>query len=186
MKISALIISAIAMIMATAAVTTAKADTVYNFSGLKFDDGTTINGQFSINVYGFLDAGYSATTVTGSIGGYSYDDSINASFTPGGTSITFNRTGYDGFLVLTYDHPLTGFGADTLITGAGGPSYECDTFSCSGPSADVRYLATPASGPAPSISAAPEPAAWGLMLLGVGVAGAGLRLARRKTSLAAA
>jgi hypothetical protein len=35
-----------------------------------------------------------------------------------------------------------------------------------------------------SVTAVPEPAAWALMLLGVGVIGAGLRMARRKTDAA--
>ena len=33
-------------------------------------------------------------------------------------------------------------------------------------------------------TAVPEPAAWAMMLLGVGMIGAGLRLARRKNDLA--
>jgi hypothetical protein len=50
----------------------AKADVLYNLSGISFNDGGNLSGTFSINVYGQVagppfGSAYSLTTTTGSI-----------------------------------------------------------------------------------------------------------------------
>jgi hypothetical protein len=159
-----------AAVLALAAASSAGAR-VYDV-GATFDDGTTLSGFISINASGYPD-GYDLTTTDGSIVGYHYTPTINSTFTPGDPTITIFRDdpSYDGYLQLTFVDPLigTGSGPDALVVGPSGPSYECNDYSC--PNGTARFLLT---------SSVPEPAAWALMLAGVGGIGGMLRAARRR------
>lgn len=155
--------------------------TTYVLHNARFDDGTTATGTFSTNSYGWIDA-WNIQTSDGFITGNTYTPTINPGYAPGDTVVTFNRPDYLGFLQLTLSTPLTSSGVIPLIVGPGGPSYECDTWSCPGPSFDVRYLAASRDGIGGFLAAIPEPGAWVMMIGGLGLIGAA---ARRRRSAAA-
>jgi hypothetical protein len=180
--------AAVAGAVASLGFATSASATVYNLTNVRLSDGTTVSGSFTTTPSGYVSSdpsGFNVTTLTGALSGYNYTPSINPSYTPGGTSITFNRAAYFGFLTLTFLNPLTGSGSDPIIGGIGGPSYECDTWSCPSPSSDVRYVITSRDFPAPAIVAVPEPATWAMMLLGFGGLGAAMR-SRRNRAVATA
>ena len=147
--------------------------TTYALDNVQFDDGTFASGEFKTNVYGYISS-WDITTVDGAIIGNHYTPTINAGYNPGDVTITFNRNDYVGFLQLTLTSPLSGSGKVPLVTGFGGPSFECDTYACPSPSADVRYVAG-----RPTINAVPEPATWAMLIGGFGLIGAAAR--RRRT-----
>ena len=169
--------AAAAVALCAGAASTANAG-AYSFSNVKFDDGTVLNGTFDVNQYGYIHS-WDVTSSDGAITGNHYTPSINASYNPGDTEITFNRPDYVGYLQLTLSSQLPASGSVPLVTGFGGPSFECDTYVCQGPSSDVRYIATNRDF-VPSITAVPEPAAWVMMIGGLGLVGASMR--RRRTA----
>ncbi len=144
----------------------ASADTFYELKDVQFSDGTALTGDFSINGSGYLGT-WDVTSLDGTgITGNEYTPSINATYSPGDTSITFYRPSYIGFLTLTFAHALNGT-ADAILSGATS-SFECSGYSCATPN---RYVVADGS----PMLAVPEPAAWAMMVLGVGGIGGALR-----------
>ncbi len=150
--------------IALGAASTASATTYY-LKNVLFDDGTTATGSFSTTVYGY-GASWDITTQTGSIAGYDYTPTINATVGPGVATYVFNQLAYAGELQLTTVSPVENGLPDALVTGAGGPSFECFG-SC-------RYIVSGSI-----VASVPEAASWMLMLTGFGAAGFALRRARR-------
>jgi hypothetical protein len=142
--------------------------TTYYLHGAEFDDGTSVTGFFSTNVSGYFD-GYDIATVNGAIAGYHYVYGvINATYNPGDSGATFNRPDYIGYLSLSAAGPIDGLVTGSLaLTGIS----ECDTF---GPPCPVGHGRSFSSGSL-SLTPAPEPTAWALMMLGFGAVGLALR-----------
>lgn len=149
----------------------------YTLKDAQLSDGTKVSGAFSTNLSGYIGS-YDISTVDGAITGYHYNNQINVAYTPGGTSISFSRPDYVGYLTLVFAHPL-GAGGVPLLTGVGGPSLECNTYGCSSASANDRYLIA-------GVLAVPEPGSWAMMLTGLGAIAAALRQRRRPGLSAAA
>ncbi|MDN3278961.1 PEP-CTERM sorting domain-containing protein [Frankia sp. RB7] len=160
----------------------AKADVVWSVNGT-FQDGTSLTGTFTINVYGYLAKNYSLTTqANGDFSGFTYTSS-NSYFSNGTFYVDF-QPGYKQDLHLAFLDSLLTPNPDNPILGATspatGPSYECiNSYSCYDlGGGTVRYLG---SGFA---SAVPEPSTWVMMLLGF--AGFGFAAYRRPQRLASA
>jgi hypothetical protein len=172
-------LGACAAALAMGAATQACADVTWYVEGV-FDDGGTLSGHFTINVYGWLLNDYELTTTDGSeMPGFVYTK--NTSYYQNGTFYLHAQPGYQGDLHLTFANPL-GVSAlyNPMKVGDGGQSYECqDSWNCYIPKGDkIRYFA---SGRASTSEAAlPEPSTWGLMILGFGAAGGALRATRRR------
>ncbi len=165
------IAAALAASACTLAASVAAADTHWVVSGT-FDDGTTLSGYFNINVYDQL-SGFQLNTQTGPVLAadvYQTGDPTSA----GATILDFQPT-YEEDLELSFANPV-GIAASTdpLLT----TSYECvGSYGCEGASGgERRYIVS-------GVASAPEPAAWALMLLGIG--GLGMSLRARRGPLAA-
>ena len=178
-----------ALLGLAAPVSSARADVVFTLSNVELNDGTFLNGTFSLNVYGQVagppfGAAYNLTTTSGTLPGNAYASgqipsaSIN---NPTNTVVTFqeylpvvNANTVD-VLQLTFASTL-GLGNNTLLGGINGPSFECIGFSCpaGGPiryvlDADVNVIG----------SAVPEPGTWAMLILGF--ASIGVMTYRRRT-----
>jgi hypothetical protein len=172
----------------------ALADITWTVSGT-FNDGGQLSGWFTLNVYDYL-SDYDLTTTAGSIVDPGVEYTPANSYWSNGAFYLDVQPGYFGALNLAFVDTLAVPEAhNALVTIDPGPpapvvpqfpatfSYECvQSWSC--------YLAT--GGPTRYIadgfasargSAAPEPAAWALMIVGFGLAG-GLLRTRRRTILA--
>ena len=169
----AIAVFAAAMVFLTGAATTAKADVVWTLTDVALDDGTLLNGHFTINVYGFLDNDWQLTTQNGTLPGASYLPVIN-SVDVTSTTVGFLPPGspYQGILFLTFQDPLTLPEAhNNIVGGTPGPSYECFGYLCDpafGPVGVIRYVLGQADrgGAASFASAVPEPSTWAMMILG--------------------
>jgi hypothetical protein len=166
------ILLASASIGAAPAAAPAKADVTWLVNGA-FDDGGTVSGQFTLDVYGYLEDNYDLATTSGStLPGFTYNASD--SYYSNGAFYIDAQPGYHADLRLTFaDTLLVGSSMNPLIGGSPGPSWECSgSYSCYLPSGgSTRYIA---SGFA---SAVPEPSTWAMMLLGF--AGLGYAAFRR-------
>jgi hypothetical protein len=151
-----------------------KADVTYLISGV-FDDSTPLSGEFTVDVYGYVElSSLSLTTVDGTITGYVYTGSTADPDGCGANCVGYGRTSppYLGGLQLTFMNPLGSLAPDPIIGGEGGPSWENLSYTIGGP--PIRYLASGVATPAP------EPATWAMMLLGfAGLSFAGYRAQRR-------
>lgn len=139
--------------------TSAKADVVWTVNGT-FDDGATLTGTFTTNVYGFLLGDYSLTTTAkGPFTAFTYNSSD--SYFSNGTFYVDFQPGYQQDLHLEFSDSLSVPNLNNPIVG-NGASFECQgSFSCFIPAGgEVRYID---SGFA---SAVPEPATWAMMLMG--------------------
>ena len=151
---------------------------VWTLNGVTFDDGGTASGTFTIDQYGyFLNGSATVTTTAGStanghggpLPGDTYDDTLVAPSinNPADTLTTFfsSTNGYQGTLVLEFQHSLWTWRGVNLIIGG----YECGVgFGCpnpSGGSTDTRYVT---GGYA---YGAPEASTWVMMILGAGLLG---------------
>ncbi len=137
----------------------------WTLKNVTFSDGATASGSFGINQYGQLQF-FDVTTTGGTITGFDYTPFINATIKNNDTVLILNRTGYDGYLYLTFEFSLfTPAASDPLILSK---SYECNGFEQTNGSCGTRSIErTVASG-----GAVPEPMSmtlFGTALLGLGV-----------------
>jgi len=155
----------VAMALCFGWATVAKADVVWTVSGT-FDDGTTLTGSFTTNVYGYLLNNYSLTTESqGAFAGFTYTSS-NSYFSNGTFYVDF-QPGYRQDLHLAFLDSLSIPNPNNPIVGVvppavTGPSYECQgSYSCYIPAGGLtRYI------DGGFASAVPEPSTWAMMLFG--------------------
>jgi PEP-CTERM motif len=164
--------ASVASICLACTASAAKADVHWVIDNAIFDDGTTLNGYFNINVYGFLDGYDLKTLANGPFVAVDYTPSN--SFFSNGTFYVDAQPGYQGDLHIEFANNLGVPESSNAIVGGDPPgvSYECQgSFSCSNlDGGATRFIA---SGVA---SAVPEPATWTMMLLGfAGLGFAGYR-----------
>jgi hypothetical protein len=161
---------------------TAKADVTWVVSGT-FDDGGTVSGHFTIDVYGYLENNFNLQTTAGStLPGFDYTAS-DSYYSNGTFYVDFQRS-YFQDLHLTFADNLGVASSDNpIVGGSPGPSWECaGSYSCYLPAdGPTRYIA---SG---SASAVPELSTWGMMALGfAGLGFAGYRKVKNgRTAFAA-
>jgi len=140
-----------------------------------FDDGTTLTGTFTVNVYGYLESANLQTDTNGVFTAFDYTtaDSSVATGTFPPYYIDF-QPGYQSDLHVVFADALT-VGAPNNPIETGGSSYECQgSFSCFDlGGGNTRYIE---SGFASEV---PEPATWALALVGFAGLGAALRGRRR-------
>ena len=164
-----------------ATVSSAKADIVWTLNNVAFNDTTTLNGSFTVNVYGVVTA-WDITSLDGALTGYNYTPTINAGGTyPISNYVVFNHESpaYKGYLNLVFKNPLTVAGINPIV--AGGESYECAGYgSTSGACTSQSFRLIGENGFASSV---PEPATWAMMILGF--AGVGFMAYRRRNQKAA-
>ena len=117
--------------------------TTYDLKNVQLSDGGVLNGGFTIDSYGYiLDGSWSLTTTAGSVlDGSVYLPPFNT--TSSGypiTTIDFYANGsYEDVLQLQFQTGLgLSHGVDPIVGGTGGPSYECDAWSC--PVGSIRYV----------------------------------------------
>jgi hypothetical protein len=161
------------------AASSAKADVVWAVNGT-FEDGGTLSGTFTINVYGFLSSWDLTTESKGAFGGFEYKPG-NSYIKNGALYVDF-EPGYVRDLHLAFTTDLGVASADNpIIGGSPGPSYECvGSYSCYIPmGGTTRYLAEGLA-----ITAVPEPSTWAMMILGF--FGIGFVAYRRRSPLAIA
>jgi hypothetical protein len=177
MKITSILTAAaLATVAITGLASASKADVQWTVSGT-FDDGGSLSGQFTINVYGYLENNFSLTTTSGSLlPGFVYNSSD--SYYSNGIFYVDFQPGYTADLHLLFTNSLLVASKNNpIIGGAGGPSYECQgSYSCYLPSGgDTRYFTSGAA------SAVPELSTWAMMLLGfAGLGFAGYYRANRR------
>jgi PEP-CTERM motif len=159
--------------------TGSKADVTYIVSGT-FDDSTTLSGEFTVDIYGYVElSSLFLTTSNGTITGYVYTSATADPDGCGANCVGYGRTSppYFGGLQLTFMNPLGSSAPDPIVGGEGGPSWENLSYTIGGP--PIRYLANGVATPVP------EPATWAMMLLGfASLSFAGYR-AQRRTAAAA-
>jgi len=177
---------AIALALVAGGVTAAKADVVWTLTDVPLDDGTVLSGNFTVNVYGYLES-WNIVTQPGTLSGASYLPVINSVDVTSAT-VGFLPPGnpYEGILFLTFQDSLTVASShNPIIGGELGPSYECFGYSCDpslGPSGTIRYVLGQGDrgGAASFASAVPEPSTWAMMIFGF--VGVGFMAYRRKSS----
>ena len=135
---------------------------------IQLSDGGTLNGYFTLNSYGYLNGNsFELTTAGGSTHfNQDYKSTINAS-DPNTLTVEFfaPNPAYSSSLTLVFKYSLLTPSLDNpIVGGAGGPSYECEGFSCNGN--DIRYVE---SGYA--FDPTPIPAALPLFVSGLGALG---------------
>ena len=183
-KLGVFAVFATAMMLLLNTATTAKADVVWTVSGT-FDDGTTLTGTFTTDVYGYLEHNYSLTTQSeGAFTDFTYNPSD--SYFSNGTFYVDFQPRYEQDLHLVFADSLSVPNLNNPLVGGGpsggGPSYECQgSFSCYIPSGGpIRYI------DAGFASAVPEPATWAMMLLGfLGMGFVGYRRSARRGTMSA-
>ena len=171
----------------------------WTFSGVGFDDGGTLSGQFTVgtdpgsqfieynNLWGNTD--YSILSTAGSSPnylGYQLPGSVytgpnntNPQIDPTKKTVDFysNGSSYAGiFLELTFANALTSGGPNSIVSG-----FECGVgWGC--PSANSGATPTRYINSVGVTSAVPEPATWAMMILGfLGLGFLGYRRSSRKS-----
>jgi hypothetical protein len=168
---------AAALAVALGAASAADAATTLYLKNVRFNDGTYATGFFSFSDAGYP-AGHDIVTTDGSIDGYHYLPDINVYHNPDDSDAYFfhSSPSYDGYLRLAVTGSIDDITAHaSLLRGPSG-SQECSTYTC--PGAPLRYVVSGFL--STSLSAVPEPATWGLMVAGFGLAGSALRRSRRR------
>lgn len=158
--------------------TSAKADVVWTING-SFEDGGTLSGSFTINVYGYLSDWDLITQTVGLFGGFEYKP--GNSYISNGALYAEFQPGYVRDLHLAFTTDLGVASADNpIIGGSPGASYECvGSYNCYIPlGGTTRYLAEGVA-----VAAIPEPSTWAMMILGF--FGIGFMAYRRKSSASA-
>jgi len=154
----------------------ARADVLWTVNGT-FDDGTTLQGTFTINQYGYLSNNFSFTTeAKGGFASFTYN--AGDSYFSNGTFYVDAQPQYQQDLHLVFTSSLLTPNLDNAIVGAGA-SYECQgpSWGCenSPPTGGItRYI------DAGFASAVPEPSTWAMMILGF--MSVGFMAYRRKSS----
>jgi hypothetical protein len=145
-----------------------------------FDDGATLKGFLDFNGYGYIKSWDLKTTAGPDFAAFDFSSSIAGVVTPSqntiaGDSFTFyNGPSYLGdVLTLIASKPFNSASSGNTLLAT---SVESVNYLSPSP---TRYLTAPTS------LAAPEPAAWALMLVGVAAIGSGLRQRRRGSPVAA-
>ncbi len=177
MKLTTILTSA--ALSLTLAASANAADISWTLSNVVFDDGGTASGTFTTDsATGALTSYNIVTTVGNAFAGFAYNTSTSykqGDNTWGPNSFWLRANDNSRYITLAFAHPLTGGPSDALMPGQlGGAavgSWECTTCGSSG----FRNVAR-----GEAVSAAPEPAAWALMMTGIGGMGAALRTRRRK------
>jgi hypothetical protein len=155
--------------------------TTWVLQGAELDDGGTVSGEFTIGPYGYLIAPIAVTTTAGTLlGGFSYappDPSDIVPNAPPAFGVDFFSPSYNLDLHIVFQNSLESSGPNPIVEAS---SYECAAFTCPGPDtgnpgADTRFFT------AGEVVAAPEPASFGLLALGVGAIGI-IALRRRRAS----
>ena len=158
----ALVVAALGGVQASAA------NLGFQLSNVKFDDGTSLTGDFTIDDATGNLVSFDIKSEDGTLLGFEYmtgmDTYHNLFYV---NEYIFINPAYTQYVSLTFGAPLTA-GSNALI--ADYRSYECDNCYV------ARYVV---SGAAVS-GAVPEPASWALMLGGFGAIGGAMR-ARRRT-----
>jgi hypothetical protein len=145
-----------------------------------FDDGGTFSGSFSFDDVTDTITQWNVATTFG-------DGSAAASYSsPGGCVFIFCSSASDNGSGPTFGNSVFIFDSTFELTNIamGAPGFVAvltgDESGVSGfPFSFIPFSHTVTAGTATGVLAAPEPAAWGLMLAGFGLAGATLRARRR-------
>jgi hypothetical protein len=147
-----------------------------------FSDGTSLTGQFTTDVYGFVHNWDLFTKANGAFSAVEYDP-LTSYKSSGNTFVDF-QPNYFGDLHLDFVNDLAVFGPKNPIIDA--TSYECqNSFNCFIPlGGSTRYLTGGVGDFA--IASVPEPATWAMLILGFGFTGTMLRIAGRRKVLATA
>jgi hypothetical protein len=160
---------AAAVLALVVGVVDARADIVYDLSGVTFSDGTMATGTFTTNSAITSLLSYDITTTNGAIAGFEYTPATAGSSStslPG--IIVLEPADLSHIIELTFDGGLKAAGASILIG-------EFDSFEQDSNNVHRQVV----SGSVVSASAVPEPTS--LALGGIAaLAGLGLRATRRK------
>jgi len=182
-----------AVVSLLGASTASRADILWEFSGVGFQDGGTLSGHFTVGTTYCCAVEYNdqfgnqayhlASTVGSILPGSNYDGPVSGfpTVSPFLSSnykvVTFYENGgsYNGILLqLTFANPLNIAGPNSIVGGLGGPSFECGIgFDCGGRT-PTRYITSEGI-----TTAVPELATWVMMALGF--LGVGLVVHRRRT-----
>jgi len=163
----ALAVAIVAGVVGACSTTAFARPTTWVLQGAELDDGGTVSGQFTIGPYGYLIAPIAVTTTAGTLlGGFSYapaDPSDIVPNAPPAFGVDFFSPSYNLDLHIVFQNSLESSGPDPIALAS---SYECAAFTCPGPDtgypgADTRFFI---SG---EVVAAPEPAGFGLLILGI-------------------
>lgn len=176
-----ILLASISLACMTAAVPANAATLNWTLSGVTFDDGGTASGTFSTdsNTGGVLS--FNVSTTAGSIqtSGFTYNSSTSYLFADNffsSNSFILVSNAFDRFVNFRFVNALTAGGTNALVPGAPtSGSWECS--NCG----NIREVT---GGFATTLGAVPEPTTWGLLVLGFGAIGAGMRSRRRTVRIA--
>jgi MYXO-CTERM domain-containing protein len=175
MKIGALISSA-ALFMTVAATANA-ADVKWNLQNVVFSDGGVATGWFTRDSSTGLLTNFDITTTAGYAvqSGFHYTPPTSSQYAPSSwdsrPSLSVSNSDGRWFLFVFID-PLPASGVDVLAPG--------NFYGTAQGSWEAKPVFNGRNVISGQVSSAPEPAAWSLMILGVGGMGAALRTRRRK------